>query len=95
MTNKPNGEATESSPIQFPCDFTIKVMGKNNDDFENSVVSVIKKHFSDFDEKNVAKKHSKDNNYLSLSITVFAQNKAQLDATYQALTSCDNVLMCL
>lgn len=95
MTKHHNGEATESSPIQFPCDFVIKVMGKNNNDFERNVLTIVAKYFSNFDKKNVTKKFSKDHHYVSLSVTVFAQNKAQLDATYQALSDCDDVLMSL
>lgn len=93
---KHNGQATEESLIQFPCDFTIKVMGKNNGDFLESVLEIIAAHFPDIDMDNsVAQKFSKDHNYLSLSVKVFAQNKAQLDAVYQALSDCDHVLMCL
>lgn len=95
MTNKPNGKNNEESLIEFPCKFVIKVMGKNNDNFEKSVLNIITKHFPDFDKKNMAKKFSKDSNYLSLSITVFAQSKAQLDSAYQDLSSCENVLMSL
>lgn len=95
MTDQTNGKATEESLIEFPCEFVIKVMGKNTTDFEQSVIVIAEKHFPDFDASDITKKYSKDNNYLSLSVKVHAQNKAQLDATYQALTQCEDVLMCL
>ena len=95
MTNPTNGEATEESLIEFPCEFVIKVMGKNTAAFEKSVIAIAEKYFPDFKEEHITKKYSKDNNYLSLSVKVHAQNKAQLDTTYQALTQCDDVMMCL
>lgn len=98
MTSKHNGQAKEESLIEFPTDFTIKIMGKNNEAFENSVLEIITKHFPDFkssDTSRINKRFSKDNNYLSLSVTVYAMSKAQLDAAYEALSGCDDILVSL
>lgn len=95
MTKKHNGEVTETSLIEFPCDFTLKIMGKNNTHFKKNVLAIIHDFFKETDEKNVSERLSKDSNYLSLSVTVFAENKTQLDTVYQALSECDDVLMTL
>ena len=91
---KPNGHAEESI-IKFPCDFTIKIMGKTQSDFEKVALAIIKKHFPQMDASRIQKKLSKDNNYLSLSITVFATSKMQLDALYLELSSTKEILMVL
>ena len=85
----------ESSAIQFPCDFTIKVMGKSQPTFEETVLSIIRKHFPAIQKNNIQKKPSKDNNYLSLSITVHAESKVQLDDCYRELSGNKEVLMVL
>lgn len=92
---KPNGHATSESVIQFPCDFTLKIMGKSEGHFEKIVLAIIKEHFPETSPSRIQKKFSKDKNYLSLSITVFATSKMQLDALYQALSSTKEILMVL
>mgnify|MGYP001292610129 CR=1 FL=1 len=94
MSDTDNTE-THSSPMQFPCDFVIKVMGKTSDQFEDEILTLIQKHYQAVTSDNVSKRFSKDQRYTSLSISVHAQNKAELDAVYQDLTQCQSVLMAL
>lgn len=96
MTNEENENKDENaSHIKFPCDFTIKVLGKNNDDFENKVLMIVHHHFPKFGNGSLQKRLSKGDNYLSLSITIHAENKAQLDAIYTELSAAPEVLMAL
>lgn len=95
MTKKPNGHHKEESVIPFPCDFTIKVMGKAQGDFEKITMSIVQKHFPLVDASLIQKKLSKDGNYLSLSITFYVDSKMQLDALYQELSSTKEILMVL
>lgn len=92
---KPNGHDASESVIQFPCDFTLKIVGKSEGPFEKIVLSLIKEHFPKTPATHIQKKFSKDKNYLSLSVTVFAKSKIELDALYQALSSTKEVLMVL
>ena len=85
----------QTSPISFPCDFTIKVVGKADDAFEHTVLTLVRKHFPTFGNENYRKRLSKDANYLALSITVHADSKAQLDELYQALSNTPEVMMAL
>ncbi len=78
--------------INFPCDFTIKVMGKANEAFEKAVFTIVEKQF---ENHKTQKRPSRDNNYIALSITVHAENQEQLDAIYHDLSNCDAVLMAL
>ena len=92
---KSNGPIEKDSIISFPCDFTLKIIGKTNSDFEKVTLTIVKSHFSRLSEKNIQKKFSKDNNFLSLSIAVHAESKSQLDALYQALSDSKEILMVL
>lgn len=99
--DKPNGkvetteETTFSSPMEFPCDFIIKAMGKNNDTFINAVKHIIQTHFSDVKNDQFNTRPSKDGNYTAISVTVRAESKEQLDKLYQDLTNEPSVLMAL
>ncbi len=70
-------------------------MGKSQGDFEKIVVNIVKKHFPSVNASHIQKKLSKDKNYLSLSITVYATAKIELDALYQELSQTKEVLMVL
>jgi uncharacterized protein len=73
--------------LEFPCDFPLKIMGATRDDFAQVIVAVVLKHAPDFDPASVAMRPSKAGNYLSLTCTIRATSKAQLDALYRELSS--------
>ncbi len=90
-----NKDEKYSSAIKFPCDFTIKVVGHERDDFRNSVYAIAKKHFPTIKATAFSERPSKNKNYVSISFIVPAQNKAQLDALYEELTANAEILMAL
>jgi putative lipoic acid-binding regulatory protein len=73
--------------IEFPCDFPLKIMGATRDGFAQAVVAVVLKHAPDFDAARVEMRPSKAGNYLSLTCTIRATSKPQLDALYRELTA--------
>jgi uncharacterized protein len=73
--------------LEFPCDFPLKIMGATRDDFAQAIVAVVLKHAPDFDPAGVTMRPSKAGNYLSLTCTIRATSKAQLDALYRELSS--------
>lgn len=77
----------EDTLIEFPCDFPLKVMGKAEEGFAQAIVTVVLRHAPDFDVSGIEMRPSKAGNYLSLTCTVRATSKAQLDALYRELTS--------
>lgn len=81
--------------FEFPCDFPLKVMGRHSDDFRSLVLGIVRKHAGEIDAENIEERPSKDGNYLSLTCTLRAQSKEQLDALYRELTSCEKVLIVL
>jgi len=77
----------QSSPIQYPCEFPIKIMGKSHKDFIPAVVTIVKQHAPDFDETSMEIKASTNKTYSSITCTFHATSKTQLDALYQELCS--------
>jgi hypothetical protein len=73
--------------LEFPCDFPLKVMGAAQDGFAQAVADVVRKHAPDFDAATMEMRPSKAGNYLSLTCTIRATSKEQLDALYRELTS--------
>lgn len=81
--------------LKFPCDFPLKVMGRNNDDFRSIVIGIVEKHAGNIELNRIEERPSRDGTYLGITITVTATSKAQLDAIYMELTSCERVLVSL
>lgn len=79
--------ANEESLIEYPCDFPIKVMGKQHEELTAQLVEVVRLHDPEFDPETVETRSSSGGNYVGLTFTVKATSREQLDALYQALTS--------
>ncbi|HEX8986629.1 MAG TPA: DUF493 domain-containing protein [Rhodocyclaceae bacterium] len=62
-------------------------MGAAKDDFATAVCAVVVRHAPDFDAATVEMRASSGGKYVSLTCTVRATSKAQLDALYRELTS--------
>jgi uncharacterized protein len=94
MSKKGNGEY--SAPISFPCDFTIKVMGKSAEDFAANTVAIVRRHFPEFNEEaQLQQRFSQFTNYVSLTLTVHPQSQQQLDNLYRELSGAPHVLVVL
>ena len=83
------------SLLQFPTAFPIKVMGLTRDGFAQAIVAVVQRHAPDFDPATVEMRASRRGKYLSLTCTVNAVSREQLDALYRDLTSHPMVAMVL
>jgi putative lipoic acid-binding regulatory protein len=85
----------EETLLKFPCQFPIKAMGKNTADFDAIVIEIVRQHVGDIKEGAVQSRLSKGDKYLSVTVTIEATSRKQLDAIYQGLTDCTEVLMAL
>ena len=81
--------------FEFPCEFPVKVMGRNEKDFQELVEKIVFSHAKAFEDKPVTTNPSGSGNFISVTITIEAVSKAQLDAIYQDLTDCKQVVMAL
>ena len=69
--------------------------GKRDDGFAQTVLEIILKHAPDYDAATMEMRPSKNGNFLSVTATINAQSKTQIDDIYRALTSHPLVLMAL
>ncbi|QRM18551.1 DUF493 family protein [Dechloromonas sp. TW-R-39-2] len=72
--------------LEFPCDFPLKIMGKAEETLTQVVVEIVTRHAPDFDSATMEMRASSGGNYLSLTCTVIATSKPQLDALYTDLS---------
>ena len=83
------------SLIEYPCDFPIKVLGKTQAGFAQSVLAIVRAHAPDFDGSTMEMKTSKHGKYLSVTCVLRATSREQLDALYRELCHHPMVVMVL
>ncbi len=79
------------SLLAFPCDFPIKVMGQTQPGFAQAILAVVLRHAPDFDASTMEMRNSREGKYLSLTATIRATSRAQLDDLYREL--CDHPMV--
>jgi len=78
--------AQTESLIEYPCDFPVKVMGLRVDGFAEAMCQVAQQFDPDFNPTTLEIRPSKAGNYLSVTLTIKATSREQLDNLYRALT---------
>ena len=86
-------DQAETSVLAFPCDFPIKVMGRRQAGFAQAIVDIVKRHAPDYDAATLEMRTSREATYLSLTLTVRATSREQLDELYREL--CDHPMVAM
>jgi putative lipoic acid-binding regulatory protein len=85
----------EDSLITYPCDFPLKIFGLQQPGFAQAVLEVVTKHDPGFLAASIEMRSSKTARYLSLTCTIKATSREQLDALYQDLCDHPSIVMVL
>ena len=72
--------------LEFPCAFPLKIMGPTNGALAQTVLEIVLRHAPDFDGATMEMRASSGGKYVSLTCTINATSKAQLDALYRELS---------
>jgi putative lipoic acid-binding regulatory protein len=83
----------DSSALTFPCELPIKVLGRNEAAFRAAAIAIVRAHYGD--AHRVAEQLSREGSYLSLTITVRAASREQVDAVYTDLVAAPQILLVL
>lgn len=86
---------SEQTLLAYPCSFPIKVMGRREAGFAQSVLRIVLAHAPDFEPASMEMRPSRQATYLSLTCVVRATSRAQLDALYRDLCDHPAVVMVL
>jgi putative lipoic acid-binding regulatory protein len=84
---------TKESIIEFPTPFPIKALGKDEPGFRKTVLDIVVTHASFDPEHDVKESLSGKGNFVSITVTILAENQEQLDTVYQSLHDHELVLM--
>ncbi|MDO4795341.1 MAG: DUF493 family protein [Brachymonas sp.] len=79
--------AKRESLIEYPCAFPIKIMGAKDPGFAAAIVTVAQAHDPVFDPATIELRESSGGKYQSITLTVTATSRQQLDDLYRSLTA--------
>jgi len=85
----------DSSAIEFPCRFPIKMMGRDTPEFRLTARALVEKHAGAVDDEAVQAALSRNGRFVSVTVTIMATSQQQLDAIYQDVTDHEDVLLAL
>jgi uncharacterized protein len=83
----------EPPKIEFPCEYPIKVLGRSSDAYREIIFEVFEQHAPGFDRENIQVKDSAKGTFTSLTITITATGKDQLQALHEDLMATGHVQM--
>jgi uncharacterized protein len=86
---------SSTNGMEFPSEFPIKVMGRQESDLRALTQAIIERHAGPIADSSVKTRTSADGNFLALTYMVHATSREQLDSIYRELTACKSVLMAL
>lgn len=93
MTETPGPD--QAPKIEFPCDYSIRVIGDHGPDFREFVVAVVESHAPGIAEKDIAINESRNGRYCSVRLTIWATGEDQLRALFEELKASGRVHMVL
>lgn len=86
---------TDETLLEFPCDFPIKMMGRDTPEFRQIARALVEKHAGPIDDAAIYDALSRKGNFVSVTITVVARSQEQLDNIYRDVSLHDDVLIAL
>lgn len=81
--------------FQFPCEFPVKVMGRDSESFRSLTLAIVERHAGSLSASSISERLSRKGRFLALTYTIRAESRAQLDRIYQELTDSGVVLVSL
>jgi len=86
---------TPDTLLEFPCEFPVKMMGRDTPAFHATARELVEKHTGPLDDAMIQSTQSRNGRFVSITVTVTATSKQQLDDIYREITAHDDVLMAL
>jgi putative lipoic acid-binding regulatory protein len=85
----------DESPLKFPTDYPVKVLGRPSPEFRARVHAIILKHVPETGSDRVSERLSENGNFLSISYNLYVHSREQVVALANELTALDGVMMVL
>ncbi len=87
-------EEPKAPKIEFPCDYSIRIMGNASENFPEFVLGVVKKHDKEHNGEYTSR-DSRKGRFMSVVVTICATGEPQLRALHEELKASGRVLMVL
>ena len=87
--------APDAPKIEFPCDYPVKVMGANEDDFVDLVVEIGRRHAPELTGEGVSVRSSRGGKWVAVTMTIRATGEPQLQALFEDLKATGRTQMVL
>lgn len=81
--------------LEFPCQFPIKIMGRDHADFHTAARNIVSRHAGDINDGAIRRAASNKGNFVSVTITINAVSQQQLDNIYEDLSEHQEILVAL
>ena len=88
-------DTPEESLLEFPCRFPIKMMGRKDDEFRRVAVQIVERHVGTIKDGDISEAPSSKGNFVSITVTITATGRKQLDDIYRDLTASEHILVAL
>ena len=85
----------DESALTFPCEFPIKMMGRDTPEFRATARALVEKHAGAVGDEAVQAALSRNGRFVSVTVTITATSQQQLDDIYQDVSDHEDVLMAL
>ena len=95
MTQTPDNVDLPRPKIEFPCDYSIRVVGDAAEDFVAAIGEVIARHSPGFDSSAITLSDSRNGRFQSARAVIRATSEAQLNALFEELKATGRVHMVL
>ncbi|MBM4216242.1 MAG: DUF493 domain-containing protein [Gammaproteobacteria bacterium] len=92
---EPHGSGSESaaSPLVFPTDYPIKVVGRSERGLRMRIDAVVLQYAPDLAPDRISERVSGAGNFISITYVIVAQSREQVTALVGALVATEGVLM--
>ena len=81
------------SPLVFPTDYPIKVVGRVDAALRPRIDAVFARHVHDLSADRIRERDSAEGNFVSITYVIVAQSREQVTALVQELVATEGVLM--
>mgnify|MGYP006265991857 CR=1 FL=1 len=81
--------------LTFPCTFPIKAMGENDDALRQTVLEIVQRHAPEIAATSLNTAESRSGRFISVTATIRARSRDQLDAIYADLKAHERILATL
>lgn len=79
--------------LNFPCEYPVKVIGQDADDFFDFVVDLVTRHAPGSSAQDFSVNRSSGGKYASVSVTILAESREQVNAMYAEMKQYKRIKM--